>query len=416
MLEQLKLRSRITSRPVYTAVAALIAIGAVLAFRLQSLTLDAAASQELAAAQRAGNWSAIWHQPFYAPYTAVLRLFSYAGNHLLVWRSASLVLGLAAAGLVYFILHRWLGWRLATIGLVLFGTGSTLLHSARLVDPHLLQLLICLVLVAGVTASYKHPQPRHLLGWAIVLPLCLYQPGAIWLVIMTVVFMAPRLKVAWVSSTAQQRLGSVLLLLVLLVPLIHFLVAGSLHGQAKSTLGAWAGISLPYTTAAFARYAHNFVSLPISLFWHSSAAFGPALALPTAPMLNVVISVLVLLGLIISGSRWHDYRWRYLLLLLAVSWLAAGLGRLDSVVVIPLMYLLAAIGLAYLLSEWYRVFPHNPIARNTGFGLVVLLVGLSCFYNLRVYFVAWPHHRATVQAFICPVEPPRPAGCIQSDF
>jgi hypothetical protein len=59
-----------------------------------------------------------------------------------------------------------------------------------------------------------------------------------------------------------------------------------------------------------------------------------------------------------------------------------------------------ATGLAYLLRDWLKTFPNNPVARGVGIGLVVAAVGLSCIYNYRAYFIAWPHNTVTRTVFI----------------
>jgi hypothetical protein len=80
-----------------------------------------------------------------------------------------------------------------------------------------------------------------------------------------------------------------------------------------------------------------------------------------------------------------------------------GLGGAAYLsLVVPLLYIFAATGIAYLLHEWLRVFPLNPVARKLGIGLVVVAVAVSCSYNLRAYYVAWPHNAATQTAFRAP--------------
>ena len=74
-------------------------------------------------------------------------------------------------------------------------------------------------------------------------------------------------------------------------------------------------------------------------------------------------------------------------------------GPVGLSMLVPVLFLLAAAGLHSLLQSWLRVFPTNPIARNLGVSLVILAVAVSCTYNLRSYFVAWPHNATTQATF-----------------
>jgi hypothetical protein len=66
---------------------------------------------------------------------------------------------------------------------------------------------------------------------------------------------------------------------------------------------------------------------------------------------------------------------------------------------IPLLYVFVATGIAYLLKEWLKVFPRNPVARNFGIGLLVIAIVTSVVYNVRAYYVAWPHAATTKAVF-----------------
>lgn len=74
-------------------------------------------------------------------------------------------------------------------------------------------------------------------------------------------------------------------------------------------------------------------------------------------------------------------------------------GSLDLSIVMPIVYLWIAAGIAYLLQQWLVVFPRNPIARGIGYGLIIIAVSLSCAYNLRAYFVAYPHDPTNQSVF-----------------
>jgi hypothetical protein len=74
-------------------------------------------------------------------------------------------------------------------------------------------------------------------------------------------------------------------------------------------------------------------------------------------------------------------------------------GPVPLSLLVPLLYMGIATGLAYLLHEWLKIFPNNPLARGVGLGLIIVAVAISCTYNYRAYFIAWPNADATKTTF-----------------
>jgi len=68
-------------------------------------------------------------------------------------------------------------------------------------------------------------------------------------------------------------------------------------------------------------------------------------------------------------------------------------------VVIPIVFIVVALGLVYLLDTWFAVFPNNPVARTVGMTMLSLAVIFACAYQLRRYFVAWPNSPDTKAVF-----------------
>ena len=70
-------------------------------------------------------------------------------------------------------------------------------------------------------------------------------------------------------------------------------------------------------------------------------------------------------------------------------------GSANLSLFIPFLYLVAAAGIDYLLAQWFRTFPRNPIAQGVGMFAVGAVVTLACAYHLRTYFVAFPQSTST---------------------
>jgi 4-amino-4-deoxy-L-arabinose transferase-like glycosyltransferase len=124
-----------------------------------------------------------------------------------------------------------------------------------------------------------------------------------------------------------------------------------------------------------------------------------------APMLNGFVGILFILGLLISFRRIFDIRYLTLLSVFAVMLLpeiltAEGIPHgLRAIGVIPVVYILAAIGLKELVQRWRGVFPRNPVARGFMITLISLTLILSTVYNYQRYFVAWANAPATYEAY-----------------
>jgi hypothetical protein len=131
-----------------------------------------------------------------------------------------------------------------------------------------------------------------------------------------------------------------------------------------------------------------------------SGPHQPALWLGRAPILDVFTLAMCIIGLYFYGLHPRASRTKLLgSLFLIGAVLVALAGPVGLSLLVPILYIIAATGITYLIKEWLKVFPLNPLARGLGLGLVALAVTLACAYNLRAYFVAWPHNDNTHAVF-----------------
>lgn len=114
-----------------------------------------------------------------------------------------------------------------------------------------------------------------------------------------------------------------------------------------------------------------------------------------APLLNIFVALMLVLGILVALSRIKRPPYFLLLLCLVVFMVPAMLlnqGVPDAwqlAGVIPVVMILAAIGTNYLLQRWYSTFPINGVARNLGLAMILLLLGLTALQGYKQYFVAW---------------------------
>jgi uncharacterized membrane protein YoaK (UPF0700 family) len=74
-------------------------------------------------------------------------------------------------------------------------------------------------------------------------------------------------------------------------------------------------------------------------------------------------------------------------------------GSLSLALLLPIIYFVAANGIAAMLVSWFTVFPRNPVARSIGLILITAAVLITCVFHVKRYFVAWPNASETTQAF-----------------
>ncbi|GAC1502024.1 MAG: hypothetical protein NVS1B10_06590 [Candidatus Saccharimonadales bacterium] len=158
----------------------------------------------------------------------------------------------------------------------------------------------------------------------------------------------------------------------------------------------WLGI--PDNFPGIMTVIKNIITVPLHLTFRGPQY--PELWLGKAPMLDLLCLCTLVIGAYFYTINRTATRSKLLLSVLILGILLVGLGGPVSLsVLVPIIYVLISTGVGYLIRAWYQVFPVNPIARSLGISLVIVVVGLSTTYNLRAYFVAWPHAKATQDSF-----------------
>lgn len=339
------------------------------------------------------GWHGLYEQPFYLPLKLIRSVvfFIFADHGQLLTRLPNALFGglsiLAFAGVV----RLWHGTRTAVLATLLFACGAWILHSSRLASFDVLYLWAMPSLL--LTYTFLHKQGLRALVWygsLAVWGLLLYIPGLVWIILFGACFQRQALADGWHHFARWwQRLFSVLIFLAWLPLLIIDLLR---PGHLMSWLG------LPEHLAAGTALIKQIAAVPFHLFVYGPQY--PELWLDRAPLLDVFTLVLCLLGIYFYARHFRASRSRLLggLFIIGIALVGIG-GPVSFALVVPLMYFAAATGLAYLLREWLRVFPNNPLGRSLGISLIIAAVSLSCIYNVRAYFVAWPHTAVTRATF-----------------
>jgi 4-amino-4-deoxy-L-arabinose transferase-like glycosyltransferase len=378
---------------VTTAVVGLLGVSGELLFRLSSLTYHRLAAPEVQAAHAALGWREIIANPLGLPLLVLQRLFAYVNHSSVFWlRVPSVLAGVFAVMLFYYIVRRWFNRFTAAISTLLLASSPLFLHSARLVGLDVLYFLAPLALCAYAThVARRKDDKAHIPLWLLfsLITVGFYIPGFLWLFVVVIFLQPSILMKPWRQNSSLNCCLSILAALVVLIPL-----ARALYLQPKPLIRNWLGVG---DVGNWHAVLHRLLEVPYNLFVH-----GPIdhiLWLGRIPLIPIAITALALLG---AYELTMNRRRQAILLasLTGTGWLICGIGGLVPVVLLvgPL-YIAAAAGIRHLSNQWFHVFPRNPFARSIGYAVIAVFCAAMVSYGWHAYFVAWPHNAATHQVF-----------------
>lgn len=365
-----------------------ILLSGVLFWQLGSL-IPGYSVNELAAYETGLNLSKLMDNPFNAPFVIAVKGASYlVHDGLLATRLVAVGCGLLVLGAFAALLRHWHDNTTAILGTLLFGLSAWFLHVARLGTPEVLQFGIFLLVAVGFWLRRTNHWLALTACFVLVASL-LYVPGMIWFIAVGLIWQWKTIDAVFKKHLITVSIAA-LALLASLIPLGWSMYKN--HVLIKSWLG------LPQTWPAPLEILDNITKVPYHLFVHNGA--NAETWLGTAPILDVFALSMFLLGVYLYLRYGKLLRTRVFIILgITLTALMAIGGSATFTVIMPFVYLVVAGGLAYLLGQWFKVFPRNPLARSLGWIGISTLVGLSCSYQLTHYFVGWPNVTATHETF-----------------
>jgi len=380
-------------RQVLTAALVALVMLWIVGRHLASLT-GGLSSHELAASRQAVGWHGIYHQPLDLPLKLIRSVvFALAPTHgVLLSRLPSLLLGLATIVSFGWLIRLWHGPRTALFATALFATSAWTLHVARLASfsVEYLWAIPALLLVDSLLPRTFRRWPVYY-GSLLLWLLLLYVPGLVWLILPAIYLQRRTLQTAWQHFHGWWQRS-----------LYGLTVAGGLGFLAydlsrSGQLRQWLGF--PAHFASPLHLLKQLLGVPVHLFVRGPQ--NPETWLGRAPLLDIFVLVMTLVGIYFYSRHYTARRTRLLAGFSLIGVILVALaGPVSLSLLVPLLYACAATGITYLLHEWLSVFPLNPLARSFGIAFVAVAVSLSCFYNLRAYYIAWPHTADTKAVFI----------------
>lgn len=335
--------------------------------------------------------------PINLPYRFIshLSLMSPVGSDALLVRLPSMLVALLAVGLFFLIVRRWHGRRNAILPTLLFATSGWLLHAGRFGSGLIAITATILALIAASTwlsnANEDRDKGRKLLIFSIVVAVTLFIPAGIWFVLAACVVLREDIVAHFRTSPRVRRIASIAVVSLSVLAV----TAAILHHPEQ--IGQWLGIPLQHfpDKQLLLKYAAGSIT-----YLFARGPFMPELWLAHTPLLDIATAGLMLLGLAFYSRRWSSNRVQLLACFLVFAVILITLnGPYALAYMAPLVYLLAATGIVYLLHEWHVVFPRNPIARNLAIVLAVVMVLAATAYHTQRYYLAWHRSPDTRQAY-----------------
>lgn len=317
-------------------------------------------------------------------------LYKIGIANVLSLRLASVFISLFVIVLFYLLIKRWMGVKVAWLATILFATSSLLLAAGRSADfINIYFAWVPLVLMLGVLIK-NSAASKLIFLFVFLTSLMLYVPGFIYLLLAAVAIYSKYIYQLLASFSIKSKALFFANIILPIMPLIYFL------SIEPASIKTWLGIPDSLT---FSNVLSNIKAYPNELFL--SGIDNLWLWQPGTPVMDGATLVLVLAGSIyLYKNKLHPLRKLTLgLFFLIISLLILVLGNIYLAALLPVLYIVAGYGILYLIKIWVVVFPSNPLARNIGYSLLIMLVGFIAFYHTARYFIVWPRNGAVKEAF-----------------
>jgi hypothetical protein len=387
-----KLRAYISSNwaGVLTTILVLSALAFLLLFQLGSLTNFKISPLEAETIASASSLRAILDNSLYLPLKLVTYLLSFIPMDIVFLRLASSFVGGITAVYFYVILRKLHTQRVTALAITLFVTSSWFLQSARVITPVISSLysVTALIFLSLWLPHARHKKLDFVFATAVAASL-VYTPG-FFLLLLLLVITKPK-KFTAILSTVPKSLVilCVVMFVVMVAPLAYSLIIGTL--PARTYLG------VPLILEPI-EWVKRLLIIPAYLF--ARGPLQPVFNVGRLPVLDIFTTILAVLG---AYSYFYQRRLSRTGLLAVLTIFACVMialnGPLWLPLLMPIVYILTAMGIAVLLQKWFTVFPRNPLARTVGITILCLALATVSVYHLQRYFIVWPNTTATKITF-----------------
>jgi hypothetical protein len=317
-------------------------------------------------------------------------LLSFIPMDVVFLRLASSFVGAITAIYFYVILRKLHTQRVTALAITLFVTSSWFLQSARVITPVISSLysVTALIFLSLWLPHARHKKLDFIFATSVAASL-VYTPG-FFLLLLLLVITKPKKFTAILKTVPKTLVVLCAVLFVIMVaPLAYSLFFGTLP------MRTYLGIPLIMEPIEWLK---RLLIIPAYLF--ARGPLQPVFNVGRLPVLDIFTTILAVLG---TYSYFYQRRLSRTGLLAVLTIFACVMialnGPLWLPLLMPIVYILMAMGIAVLLQKWFTVFPRNPLARIVGVTILCLSLATVSFYHLQRYFVVWPNTTATQITF-----------------
>lgn len=357
-------------------------------FQLGALT-NGLSMPEVSYLANSASLDQILREPSFLPHKLLTFIAQGINESTAALRLPSVLIVIVSVVTAASYLRRRYSLRTVVLGSLVIVTSSWLLSWGRLALPDISLILWAPLFCLWEWLKLTHKAKTATIILVVAASLAIYIPGFVWLVIGLLVLERKTVLQIFIRSPVWIRAITALVTVVILTPLIRSII---LAPEQLMLL-----VGLPANLSALAMLPANLSQTLAELFVVSSK--GAVFTVGRLPLLDIFSTVLLFCG--IYAQRYSPRRWQIVLFIGSLmSVVFASLGGLVSIhILLPLIYALITAGIGFLLTQWFTVFPYNPIARSIGTTLMTLGILTISFYHINRYFIAWPQVPETRQEF-----------------
>lgn len=382
---------KFTGRNVIAMALAILAL-TLLLFRLSTIVAGMS-MQELDNIKLGLGWHGLYNNPLFLPIQLIRSavVFVFGSGEIFINRLPNVLFGFISIVSFAAIVKIWHDSRTAILTTLLFMSSAWVLHASRTVSFEVIYLCLLPVLILSNIILHKYVEkPLVVIATITLWGLFLTIPGGIWFILVNSILQKKDIIEGWKNLSSWWHYLMIFLGICIWLPIMVLIFVGD--------AGVLAWLGLPDAWSSPFQVIKDFAAVPIHLFIRGPE--DPFIWLGRAPILDVFSLAVCAIGIYYYVDHWHVARSNMLIAMFVLGFVLVGLGGYISIsVLVPLLYIAAAMGIAYLSKQWTKVFPFNPLAKVVGIGLMILVVSLSCIYNLRSYFIAWPNNKVTTVTF-----------------
>lgn len=290
----------------------------------------------------------------------------------------------AAVGLLaFFVVVRYrFRARIAIAAVALLATSSWWLAYARSARPEILLPVTVFSIMFVVRKVHETRKFIWLLALMTLIGLALYIPLMIYVLLVGIFALRSLIIRTAAEYSPFKRSLALGWLIILVLPLLYAMFKDVAVGREL--------LGLPASWPGFIEILSNISNGIAELFWSASEE-NWSLRLGRLPLLDLFTAIMLALGLYHLDQEVSRSLAHFVLSGLGVLLVLTHLNS-DAeynALLIPFIYLLVAAGIVMLVSQWYEIFPRNPIARMTAFLPTIILLAAVVSYHHQRYFIAW---------------------------